>query len=489
MEKHANHLEIKPVETRRSEISISEEGGKNPLVLESQKTETAPITDNKVQVYQGEQEFQDQDSQKTEKTQTIAGASFIFAKTSIGLTILTFGVRASQFGLFWFLVFSALCAVINIWSEIRLVQSVDNIEEREYSKVVEIVLGKVWAKILNVFLFLYCLLAIMSYISLMYALIGRFIHAIWYHDKYELFDDYNEAVWDKYQYKCPIIFGYSLILLLISLKKDMVKLNFAGYTGIIAVTYSVLVVICQCHKYYNWYKDNERIEGDKSTYPNYWDLGEAFTSKLEFFKGIAALFAAYVQHSNVFPVYEGFKEDGKSKVIKASYIGNVLVAIYHSLIIICAFLTEPLNPEDLIIYRVNRFGGKDIWMSIAKLSCGFCIFFSTPLLYVGLRKTVLNTFWDGEFTTKNNLIITISVYLFSALIGIVYDNILNYITYLGGFTSIIFSFMYPIILYIKTNGKGWFYWKNLLELGIAIILSLIGYIAGILTIIDDVKGD
>ena len=154
MEKHANHLEIKPVDTRRSEISISEEGGKNPLVLENQKTETAPITDNKVQVYQGEQEIQEiQETQKTEKTQTIAGASFIFAKTSIGLTILTFGVRASQFGLFWFLVFSALCAVINIWSEIRLVQSVDNIEEREYSKVVEIVLGKVWAKILNVFLF------------------------------------------------------------------------------------------------------------------------------------------------------------------------------------------------------------------------------------------------------------------------------------------------------------------------------------------------
>ena len=110
-------------------------------------------------------------------------------------------------------------------------------------------------------------------------------------------------------------------------------------------------------------------------------------------------------------------------------------------------------------------------------------------MYVGLRKTVLNTFWDGEFTTKNNLIITISVYAFSALIGIVYDNILNYITYLGGFTSIIFSFMYPIVLYIKTNGKGWFYWKNLLELGLAIILSIIGYIAGILTIIDDIKGD
>ena len=95
----------------------------------------------------------------------------------------------------------------------------------------------------------------------------------------------------------------------------------------------------------------------------------------------------------------------------------------------CLF-TEPLNPKDLIIYRVIRFGGKDIWMSIAKLCCGFCIFFSTPLIYVGLRKTVLNTFWDGEFTTKNNLIITISFYAFSALIGIVYDNILNYITYL-----------------------------------------------------------
>jgi amino acid permease len=489
MERHTNHLEIKNYETRRSEISGSEEPGNNPLFLENQKTEVITMADNKVKVYGNQDEIGEQD--KNVKKQTVAGATFIFAKTSIGLTILTFGVRASQFGMVWFLVFSAICAVINIWSEIRLVQSVDNIKEREYSKVVEKLLGKVWAKILNVFIFLYCLLAVMSYISLMYSLIGRFIHAIWYYDKYELFDDYNKAVWNKYQYKCPIIFGYSIILLFISLKRNMVGLNFAGYSGIIAVTYSVLVVICQCHKYYNWYHDNERIPGDKSTYPNYWDFSKAFTKKLEFFKGMAALFAAYVQHSNVFPVYVGFGDDeeGKSKVIKASYYGNIFVAIYHSLIIVCAFLTEPLNPEDLIIYRVNRFGGRDVWMSIAKLCCSFCIFFSTPLLYFGLRSTVISTISDGELTTKNNLIITISVYLFSATIGIVYDNILNYITYLGGFTSIVFSFLYPIILYIVANGKGWFYWKNLLELSIATILSLIGYIAGILTIIDDVKGD
>ena len=126
-------------------------------------------------------------------------------------------------------------------------------------------------------------------------------------------------------------------------------------------------------------------------------------------------------------------------------------------------------------------------MNIAILSSAVCLFFSTPLYFVGLRMVIINTFFGGVLTTKLNLLVTGACFALSAIVSCVYDKILNYITYVGGFTSIIFAYIYPIVLYRVTNKKGFTYWKNMLELILAIVLCIIGFIAGILTIIDDVK--
>ena len=429
------------------------------------------------------------EEKQNENKQNVWGATFLFANTSLGLTIFTFAIRAKQFGLFWFLVACILASIINIWTLIRLVQAVEGMKERDYSVIVRKILGKKWEIVLNTFLILYVLLFLMTYTTLIYMLIGRFIRSICYKGQYETFDDFKKDKWDKAYYKWPIIFGYCIILFSISLFRNMEKLNFAGYIGFGAVLYTCVVVVIQCKKYYNWYYNNERIEGDKSTYPNYWDFGKAFTKDLNFFKGMASLFAAYTNHSNCFPIYSSFDgvKDGKKKMIHSIYLSNIIVGLLHCAVIICAFLTEPLEPEDLIIFRINRFGGYDIVMNIAILSSAVCLFFSTPLYFVGLRMVIINTFFGGVLTTKLNLFVTGACFALSAIVSCVYDKILNYITYVGGFTSIIFAYIYPIVLYIVTNKKGFTYWKNMLELILAIVLCIIGFIAGILTIIDDVK--
>jgi amino acid permease len=287
-------------------------------------------------------------------------------------------------------------------------------KERDYSIIVRKILGKKWEIILNIFLMLYVLLFLMTYTTLIYSLIGRFIRAICYKGQYETFDDFKKDKWDKAYYKWPIIFGYCIILFSISLFRNMEKLNFAGYIGFGAVLYTSVVVVIQCKKYYNWYYNNERIEGDKSTYPNYWDFGKAFTKDLNFFKGMASLFAAYTNHSNCFPIYSSFDgvKDGKKKMIHSIYLSNIIVGLLHCAVIICAFLTEPLEPEDLIIFRINRFGGYDIVMNIAILSSAVCLFFSTPLYFVGLRMVIINTFFGGVLTTKLNLLVLEHVLLF-----------------------------------------------------------------------------
>ena len=69
-----------------------------------------------------------------------------------------------------------------------------------------------------------------------------------------------------------------------------------------------------------------------------------------------------------------------------------------------------------------------------------------------------------------------------------YDKVLNYLSYIGGFITVFVCYLFPTLLYIYSSGKPITYWKNLLELFLAVILCCIGIIAGLATIIDDIKG-
>ena len=56
---------------------------------------------------------------------------------------------------------------------------------------------------------------------------------------------------------------------------------------------------------------------------------------------------------------------------------------------------------------------------------------------------------------------------------------------IGGFLTVFMCYLIPILMYIKTTGKPMTYWKNLLELIGAIFLCVVGFVGGIVTIIDD----
>ena len=93
-----------------------------------------------------------------------------------------------------------------------------------------------------------------------------------------------------------------------------------------------------------------------------------------------------------------------------------------------------------------------------------------------------------KITTKFNTILTFSSVFGCAVVAIIYDKILSYLSYIGGFISVFICYLIPVLLYIKSHGKPITYWKNLIQFIFAILLCVIGVTAGILTIIDDVSG-
>ena len=72
-------------------------------------------------------------------------------------------------------------------------------------------------------------------------------------------------------------------------------------------------------------------ENDDSTHPNWFNLGDAFTKDLIFFKGIANLIFAYACQSGIFPIYAGFKmqENGLKKMKIGTILGTILTTALH----------------------------------------------------------------------------------------------------------------------------------------------------------------
>ena len=421
---------------------------------------------------------------------SILGATSMLTNICLGTTIFTFAVRAKQFGLIWLIIATIFCGAVNYWTILRAVMASKPMKEHDYSEITEKLLGRKARLILNFLIILYSYALVMCFIALMFPLFGRFVQHVGYRTKYQTYDEFAKAIWNKSYVKISLFIIIAFLQSLVCLIRDINKLNFSAYIGVGVCMYTLLVVTIQCKSYYNHYKKTEYIKEDKSTHVNWSDLSQAFTSDLHFFKGMASLFTAYSCVTGVYPVYEGFKhqKNGFNKMRLSTLFSVILVTLLHILSITVAFLTEPIHPEDIIIYRKPKDNGKDILMNIAKFAIAWSLFFSLPGYYFGLRLSVANSFTKGKISNRFNYLLTfISLYV-CAFIAAVYDKILNYLSYVGGFFSCFICYLFPILLYIKTTGKPITYWKNLIEFIGAVLLCIVGVTAGILTIRDDING-
>ena len=121
-------------------------------------------------------------------------------------------------------------------------------------------------------------------------------------------------------------------------------------------------------------------------------------------------------------------------------------------------------------------------MTISKLFVTLSLIFTLPGYYFGLRLSVANSFTGGKITDKFNYIFTFLSCFGCAIVAAIYDKILNYLSYIGGFISVFICYLNPVLIYVYSSGKPVKYWKNMLEIILAIILCIIGVIAGIVTI-------
>ena len=455
-----------------------------------------PITEHRTEtqiVAHTENPEEDSKNKKENKKTTIFGAALIITNICLGTTIFTFAIRAKSFGLIWLLFFCFVVAFINYAAVMWVAHASSKCEENDYSEITEKLLGRKMRQLLNIVIIIDGYATLMAFISLVYSTFGRFMQSAFYKDDYLSYEDFEDNKWDKLKIKLPIFVGLSIFISLLCLITNMAKLDFVSYISVGAVSYALIVIMVQCHSYYNHYKDTVYVENDSDTHPNWYNLGDAFHKDLIFFRGITNLLFAYACQSGIFPLYKGFKiqnEDGDKGIKKMRYsaiFGIGLTTALNIISIVCSFLTDPVTPEDLVIYRKNKGNGKDIFMVIANFLVSVSLFLTIPTYYFTLRLSVMNAFTKGKLSTKFNLLFTFISVFVSALIAALYDKILNYLSYVG-FTTAIVAYVFPAILYVKSNGKKLTHWINILVICLAIVIFVFSLINVVSTIIDDIKG-
>ena len=462
----------------------------NP-VIESPQENPPSVTieakvDTEVKTYTRYEEAISPPKERASSDTTIFRGALMITNLCFGVTIFTFAIRTSYFGLCWLIVTGAIVGLITYWTIMRGIIASSKCVEDDFSELTEKLLGGKTRFFLNVIIIVYTYAVMMMFMALIYSLFGRFIYSSGFTKKYSDYENFEDEIWQKAYVKFPVYVGLTLGLCFMCLIRDMDKLNFSAYIGVFSVIYSLFVVLVQCHDYNKDSKTRYYIESDENTHANWFNIKKAFTKDLEFFKGVAALFTANACHPGVFPIFVGFKyqKDGLKKMRYATIIGVLTITLLYILSMIISFVTNPYQPEDVIIYRKSK-GGKDIAMTIAKLMVTLSIIFTYPGTYFSLRLSIANSFTKGHISTKFNIILTfVSCYICSAVASI-YDKILNYLSYIGGFLTVFMCYLIPILMYIKTSGKPMTYWKNLLELIGAIFLCVVGFVGGIVTIIDD----
>ena len=482
------------------EISNTDEGdsriihGFHPIAPDLRTSSIAQkgaILDSDARVYKKIEEFPIQPKeQKPSNKLTILSTTFILTYFCLGTTIFTFAVRAKSFGLFWILVCCIIVGIINYWTIMRgSIVSFKYKDINYYSEMTERIIGKKAKIILNILIILYSYACMICFLALIFPLSGRIILIIFYNNKFETYEEFEKKKWGKSYIKLPFFFAVTFIVSVVCLIKDHNKLNFLSYIGVITVFYTLFVVMVQCNDYYNYYKETKYKREDKNTHPNWFDLGKAFSKDLDFFKGMANLFCAYAIHPRIYPVCKGFKtqKDGLKKMRYGVFFAICLTTAFHIISIVCSFLTDPYTPEDLIIFRKNKGKGKDIAMTISKLFVVLSLIFTIPGYCLSLRSNIVNSFNKGILTDRFNYFFTFGSCLGCAIIAAIYDKILNYLTYIGGFISVFICYLYPILIYVFSTEKKLKDWKNIIEIILAVILCIIGVIAGIITIIDDIK--
>ena len=215
------------------------------------------------------------------------------------------------------------------------------------------------------------------------------------------------------------------------------------------------------------------------------DIISGFKGDMKILQAISTLFYAFSCHVGVFPVLNSLKNP-TPKRINLLFKRSIILDISCYLIIgISGYLTQPIDTPDLIIERKKIFKN-DFLMIIGQICFIFTLIAKICANYNALRSCLINLLGlnksQNQISNTTNFLMTEGCLIISTLIAVIFQSISSYISLIGGFCSVIISVLIPGLIYIKGLNQSEINKKNIISGIIVVILTLMGFTNGIITL-------
>ena len=419
---------------------------------------------------------------------SLRGSIFALSSMCLEAGTLVLAIRCEQFGMVNFLIALILGGLVAYLSLVLMIEAGKNVEMKEYSRVVRKILGPKMGVFVDCNITLYLFGALISFQVIIFQILGSVTYDIMKimdkldKEKYPTFERFKDDYWRESLYiKIPIMFGVAALSFPLCLLKDVSKMRWASLFGVLALIYSIVVIVIE--SFFFLFKKNWDLIDEM----NWFDISGVFSldNGLPFFSGFATVFYIYSCHAGAFPVYKTLKNPTTKRIRKVFRRSILLdICIYVS-VAAASFITCPKNPPELILYRENLEGfDPDYFVIIAKVGIIFNLFFSTPPNYAGLRLSLFELIWGNtNITNVKNFVVTLIMFIIIVLIGALYDKILDYIALLGGFCSVVYCILIPGLIYVNSGDIPKCSLQKLAIIFLIVTLTIIGYTSGICTIL------
>ena len=384
-----------------------------------------------------------------------------------------------------------LGGIANIWSYHILGDLYERYKINNYEHLCQEICGRKMTLFLVITLNIYTVGLLLIHQVLIFRLLGGIINVIGGYNYESMLTFLSDTYWNQIWVKLCVNFGIGILIIFpLCLVTDMKKLNISSTIGVFTTLFIFLVVLIQFPFYFMEYLEKEYNSEDENTHVNIYKVERGFTKQIQFLQAFALFFFCFTGHNGLLPALEHLEDPTPARRAKLYNIAIAMDMIIYLVIAICGYLSVPVDVVDIVFER-KRIGTHDVVMTIARIL----------LIPMAISKIQVNhNIWRISFVSfigkdhtkislKFNLIFTGITLFVTTLVSSLYQNIVGYISLIGCFCVVFPAFLIPPILYMYTCGLPKTHWKVILQILLGSVLCIIGYISGILGLIDIIKGE
>jgi len=297
----------------------------------------------------------------------------------------------------------------------------------------------------------------------------------------QILPERDDKFLDSFEFRlCVNVPIAGLVLLPLSLKRDMSSLAFMGIVSIVALFYTMLVLVIECPFYWKQYRHHADTKM------------QAFVIDANILTSFSLVFFAYTCQMALMPVYSELINPNYRR-IKKIVTRALSVDLMFYILIACAGYFSTFNAtSDVVIQRPPLPGlNPDYPALIAAFAICIVLFAAFPSNYSPCRNQFFLLCYPEKetFSNKANLMLTVIFIVLTCSVAVFYPNVSTVLSILGGGCSVSICYTVPLFSWVKLSSKPWYDTQNLIPLLFFGTLILLGYSSCVSTVIMLAQGE